>query len=57
MASGDRPKQCQHCGMIPVKSKTWSLIMKQDEQLAKLLKRVKELKEEIKNAGHDSEGG
>ena len=44
MGRSDRPKQCSHCGMIPVRSKTWSLLMKQDEQLSTLRKRVEELK-------------
>ena len=46
----DRPKRCPHCGMIPVKSKTWNLLSKQDDLLAKLRHRIEELKEKLKEA-------
>lgn len=46
-----RPKQCPHCGMIPVKSKTWNQLTKQDEALAKLRHRIEKLKELLKKHG------
>lgn len=50
-----RSKQCPHCGMIPVKSKTWNLLVKQDEALAKLRHRIERLKELLKE--HDVKEG
>ena len=50
----DRPKQCPHCRNIPVKSKTWSMVMKQDELLAKLRKRVEELKDALRDARNNA---
>ena len=50
----DRPKQCPHCGSISVKSKTWSLITKQDELLGKLRKRVEELKDALRDARNNT---
>jgi predicted nucleic acid-binding Zn-ribbon protein len=50
----DRPKQCPHCGNIPVKSKTWSLITKQDDLLGKLRKRVEELKDALRDARNNT---
>lgn len=48
MTKFDRPRQCPQCGMIPVKSKTWSLLMKQDELLAKMRERIGRLKEQVR---------
>ena len=48
MPKTERPRQCPECGMIPVKSKTWNLAMKQDDLLGRLRMRVEELSEENK---------
>ena len=48
MTKFDRPRQCPQCGMIPVKSKTWSMLMKQDDLLSKMRAQIERLKEKLK---------
>lgn len=43
-----RPARCHACGLTPVSTKTWKLITKQDELLAKQRHEIERLKQRVK---------